>query len=875
MTRARGISALLTATILGLGAWAPAASRVSVAASSGDTWIYVSPQGSDSNPGTEAAPLATLAQAQRTVRGLAGSMNGDIIVYLEPGTYRLSQPLLFTPADSGRNGFKVIWTSAPSDPAVVSGGRQISGWRLVDPARRIWAAPVPAGLRTRQIYVNGMRATLASGAVRGTVIQRSKGYQIFPNGMAGWPDASNMDFGYLAALGLWTNVICPISAVKGPDVIMAQPCWDNSTKRQENYVGWGNLVRPSFVENAYELLGKPGQFYLDGKKHVMYYVPRPGENLPTADVEAPALEALVSGAGTPGAPIHDITFSNLRFSYATWLRPNQPEGLSEIQSTYSLTGKGAWRTQGLCRYASGGTCPYGSWTQSPANVGFVYDTNLAFVNDRFVHLGAAGLALGEGSQNDLVTGSVFTDISGNGIEIGNVDLPQAKGPDQTRAITISDNHLYGMPVEFQGGVPIIVGYAANMLITHNQIDNVPYSGISIGWGGWPDKYGHPAVSNFSHDNVISDNLIYNFMQLLSDGGGIYTQGITGSSMANGEKVTGNVIHDELDWSRALQSDDGTTYVTYASNVLYNNSYDWGTNHINYSARDGTFDPQTLQGNYWEQGDLDKSDRMFVESGNTVITGPDQAPPSIVNGAGIEPAYASILDWRPAGRAVPSSPQRLKALYAFGGQVYLTWRPGFATGSGPITAYTVQTCLLNSAAYGGGCGQVTRHTVTISAADFNTLGYVVIPGLRNGKAYSFQVTETNAAGPSTPSIPSMPVKVVNGRPKRPGKPRQIAVRAAAGGVTAQWYAPGSARARYYQFAAQPVLAYVLTGSDGRRQTVTSLSQVITTNGGSKTVVPVRGLTPGKPYRFSVAAVTPAGTGKVAYSGWIRPLAPPGP
>lgn len=109
--------------------------------------------------------------------------------------------------------------------------------------------------------------------------------------------------------------------------------------RTANLVGPMSVgKRPEYVENAYELLGAPGQFYFDRPAHVVYYVPRPGENLKTADVEMPVLETLIEGDGTAAAPIDNITFSGLQFSYATWLGPSSPEGFSEIQANYQVTG---------------------------------------------------------------------------------------------------------------------------------------------------------------------------------------------------------------------------------------------------------------------------------------------------------------------------------------------------------------------------------------------------------------------------------------------------------------------------------------------------------------------------------------------------------
>src|SRR5439155_4323569 len=260
--------------------------------------------------------------------------------------------------------------------------------------------------------------------------------------------------------------------------------------RTVNLVGpatLGNGQRPAYAENAYELLDQPGEWYLDQTADTVYYLPRPGEDLRRADVEVPTLETLVSGAGTATEPLHDASFTGIQFSYATWLTPSTPEGFSEIQATYTITGPTGYATQGLCQFIDGGTCPFGNWTKTPGNVSFRYAHDVSFLADAFVHLGAAGLDLGDGTQRATVQGSVFTDISGNGLELGGVDMPLATGADRTSGNRIVDNHLYALPVEYHGGVAIDVGYTEHTTISHNQIDHTAYTAISLGWGGWPDK----------------------------------------------------------------------------------------------------------------------------------------------------------------------------------------------------------------------------------------------------------------------------------------------------------------------------------------------------------------------------------------------------
>ncbi|HZR42876.1 MAG TPA: right-handed parallel beta-helix repeat-containing protein [Ktedonobacteraceae bacterium] len=628
------------------------------------TAIYVSPGGADSNPGTQSQPIQTLQHAQDLVRSMNQNMSGDITVFLEAGIYRLSQPLSLGPADSGSNGHNVIWQAVSGASPVISGAAKISGWTQFDATKNIWVAQAPTGLKTRQLYVNGTRVQRAHGALPVTLHQTSTGYTASAATMAGWKNPSGMtpqiEFVYAGGLGAWTEPRCPVGSMSGTTITMAQPCWNNSTKRlccfadgrAYNLVGRMSITeQPTDVQNAFQLLNAAGEWFLDEGSSKIYYIPRSGEDLATADVEAPMLESLVTGTGTASSPVHNIIFDGIQFSYATWLGSNTGDGFSEIQANYQVTGTNGWQVQGLCNLPpTPGTCPYAAWTQIPGNVSFTYDQNIQFTNDAFVHLGAAGLALGNGSQNGLVKGSVFTDISGNGIELGNVNMPTATGSSQTLGNTIADNHVFNLPAEYHGGIGVDIGYAANTTLTHNQIDHTSYTAVSIGWGGWPDKEKKPAQPNFSHDNAISNNLIFNHMQMLNDGGGIYTQGITGSSLANGEHVTGNVIHDQTGKGHVIYTDNGCTDESILGNAIYNTgpANAWASRHVDYTANNGNFDATDVENNYWQNPANYTTGKGVTVANNHVISSPSQIPASIVNNAGLEPAYQGILNWHPAG-----------------------------------------------------------------------------------------------------------------------------------------------------------------------------------------------------------------------------------
>lgn len=840
--------------------------------------IYVSPSGNDANPGTRAQPVRTLQHARDLVRARNRQMTADLTVYLERGTFRLTQPLILDARDSGSGGHTVIYTSASAgDLPVISGGAPITGWKLVDRARNLWSASAPEILKNaRQLYIDGVRATRTRGRLPVAVTPNDTGYAASSDALSKWRNPADLEFVYTGGnsiwserevgLGGWTEPRCPVSAISGTAITMAQPCWDNSTRRillgpgqrTANLVGPASVGKqPAYVENAFELLGTPGQFYFDRATRTFYYVPRTGEDLAKADVEAPVLETLLIAEGTAGEPVHDVVFSGIQFSYAAWSGASGPEGFSEIQANYTLTGPRAWATQGLCKLAPNGDgqCPYGAWTKMPANVKLRYGQRIQFRGDAFLHLGAAGLDLGDGAQGDSVEGCVFTDISGNGVELGGVDKPLAEGADVTHDNRIRNNRIWNIGAEFRGGIGIVVGYAHHSLIEHNQIDHTPYAAISMGWGGWPDKIRQAGQSNYSQNNIVAHNRISNFMLVLADGGGIYTQGLTGPSLAMGEKVTGNVVTDQFGSGHAIYTDNGSCNITVAGNIVFNTNFDnWGSRHADYyGGKDGrTRDPLAILDNYWQQGDADSDKDDVQEHGNHLIDSLTQAPAAILEAAGLEKNWRSLLDRKFGKPAAPEAPCRVAA---FGGSGYalVTFSPPVYEGESPVQAYTVT-------ASGGA-------KVTVSSADYLATTYVKVPGLANGKECTFTVTATNANGESAPSMPSRSVTPSEKPIPLPAAPAKVSALAGGNGMVSIHFQDPAAVDKKAPGA--PVLAYIVTVNPGGRKVTFTGRKVLALEGTAHTTFSVvDGLKPGETYTFSVAAINPSGEGAPAVTNTVK-------
>jgi hypothetical protein len=166
------------------GALALAGTGAAVAVAAAGTTVFVSPSGSDSAPGTANAPVRTLTRA----RDLARAATHPVTVRLADGTYRMSAPLLLDARDSG-----VTWMAEDGAHPVVSGGAAVTGWALTDATKRLWSAPEPAGLNTRQLYVNGRRAILATGALPVSLTSNSTGYRASAATMASWRNPADIE----------------------------------------------------------------------------------------------------------------------------------------------------------------------------------------------------------------------------------------------------------------------------------------------------------------------------------------------------------------------------------------------------------------------------------------------------------------------------------------------------------------------------------------------------------------------------------------------------------------------------------------------------------------------------------------------------------
>jgi hypothetical protein len=585
----RPLAAALTAAVVTAIGGAIAAAAPAQAAAI--VTIVVSPNGNDNNPGTPDQPVATPAKAQQLAR--AQSASNDVVVELAGGTYRLSAPLMFSSADSGRNGHTVTWQAASGQTPVLSGGQQVTGWTQHDSAANIWVAAVPQGVDSRQLYVDGGLAPRASIAISRNDVQ------VTTTGMT----IRNSALNYLATLpqqnrievesqNSFTNRYAPVQSISGTTITMQQPAWNN------NNWGYDTLARPFaggqlLLANAYAFVRTANQWYLDPQAGRLYYKAAAGQTPANRDIVLPRLTSLVQMSGSHADPIRGITFKGLHFKHTTWLTPGTSVGYANQQSGTFIPTSYPMPADFLTSCQSGCTQFEGTrngWSQVPAAVQVSAATAITFSGNTFANLGQVGLGIGNdanahgsgiglGASSITVDRNTFTEISGGGILVGGV-RPDAHHPADpamiVKDVTITDNLVTKVAQDYKEMAGILATYVTHAVITHNEVSNLPYDGIDVGWGwgandaGGSQDYRNRGLYNYQpvyttpttlRDTVVSYNRVHGTKKIFHDGGSIYNL-----SANPGSSIDHNHIYDNRN-TVGLYMDEGSRYVNLSNNVV--------------------------------------------------------------------------------------------------------------------------------------------------------------------------------------------------------------------------------------------------------------------------------------------------------------------
>jgi len=545
--------------------------------------LYVAPDGDDSNPGTLAQPLRTVAKARDLVRSMTAGMSADITVYLRAGTYPQTKTLAFSNADSGQNGFYVKYLAYPGEQPIITGGQPITGWTASSSGSGIYTA---SGVTTpfRQLYVNGVKAIRARAPNLGTngafafnrltgADDTAQNIQIASSEISNWNNLTKVEMHIMTGWGDSTVRLASFTTSGSTATIKIQS--PESTilfPRPFPHLGGqftGFTKHCYYFENALELLDQPGEWYLDEGTGTLSYKPRTGEDMTKATVVAPMVETVMSIAGTSTtSQAGYLWFQGIVFAHSTYMRPSQSGFLDAQAGQYNLTAT---------------TDNKQTIGHPPAGVSVTNANHVHFERNVFTQMGATALDLVSGTHDDMIIGNVITDVAGNGISIGKFVASETTeyhvpyNPSDKAEIctndTIKDNYIYNVTTEFQGGTGIAAGYPNQLDIEHNEIAYTNYTGISVG-------YGWTSTVNAMSNNHINYNNIHHVTQILADGAAIYTL----SNQQPASQMEYNYIHDYQSsvWSdyadNGLYLDEQTSGYTVAHNAMVNAPTNVAQNH---------------------------------------------------------------------------------------------------------------------------------------------------------------------------------------------------------------------------------------------------------------------------------------------------------
>lgn len=635
------------------------------------TAYFVAPTGSDSNPGTLAAPFLTIAKARDTVRTINAKMTDDVTVYLRGGTYNLTETVKFEPADSGTNGHRVYYRAYQGETPVIMAATPVTGWTQHNGS--IYKAPLARTTKLRSLYVNDKRAYMASKTMG---CQGSWGTYSVTAGSASWAwsngsqadgckyklsdfpaIASNASDIEIESSSTWNKVTVCVREVTSDGtnrIVKLQQPYAAIAQRVDS--GAGFHFDSHKVSNAYEFLASPGQFYFDKSAGTVCYYKNSDEDMTAAKVYAPSgIETLVSIAGSSTSNrVKNLTFYGLTFKYSDWNLMNiaGSYGKANVQgSAIQIAYEEGQYQAGYMRRDD--VCPDAIRVDNSDSI--VFERNI------IAHTGAEGIGFINDVVNSQIIGNQIYDIAGSAIVLSH---PQHVyiGDGGTHEIfapgiegvcsndVIKNNFIHQTTRLFKGHAAVAAFYPATMVFSHNLVNDNGYNGLSMGWGWWnfDGSSGSVAVgkpTSTMKKNTVTYNQLFNSMQTLMDSGAVYTLGSQPDTVIDHNYVRGIPAGQGR---YGFHSDEGSAFITTSNNVLDTdlkaqcsiNVGDWGKQH-DHTYRNNF----ATKGDYAFQdgGGVSQAPNSNYEPLKTYADGvwPVEAY-NICVGAGIEPAYQDII-----------------------------------------------------------------------------------------------------------------------------------------------------------------------------------------------------------------------------------------
>ncbi len=453
--------------------------------------LYVAPDGRDRNPGTESRPFATLTRARDAIRVLKPSVRGPITVWVRGGVYRLSEPLVFDPQDSGSQLTPVTYRAMPGERPVLSGGVALAlEWEPYRDGifRASLAEPGEAFPQFTQLFVNGRRQFRARYPnhdpedVRGGYIQAARGGDAWPHTEfeydpetftpKRWKDPSEAIV-HIFPNNYWGNMQFEVKEIDYEKNVIRFSGGGfqlNEVMQGRDATGIGSRSR-FYVENVFEELDAPGEWYLDTNAGVLYAMPPEGVNLSAARVEAVVTKQLVEFRGTQREPVQRIELDGFQITQTrtTFL---------ELYEAPSL----------------------GDWTIHRGGAVFMEGTeDCAVKNCFFDQVGGNALFINLYNRRATVSGNKIGEAGESGVcLVGNNTLTHGSQRLYPADCVVSNNSIHDIGVFGKQTAGVFISVAEKINVAHNEIVRMPRAAVCINDGTWG---GHIIEFNKIHDTV--------------------------------------------------------------------------------------------------------------------------------------------------------------------------------------------------------------------------------------------------------------------------------------------------------------------------------------------------------------------------------------
>ena len=444
------------------------------------TTLFVAPNGNDKSKGTQKSPLQTLHRAKQ----LASQATGDITIYLMEGTYYLDSTLVWQ-ADEVQPGSRITVKPYGHEAVRISGAKPLKvKWTpyqgdilqtKVSDAPKVFDQLVVDGLLQRMArYPNYDSTAVRFGGVAADAIS--------PERVARW---SNPEGGYLHASHRrdWGSMHFRIKGKKEDGKLDLEGGWQNNRLD-------GISANDRMVENIFEELDAPGEWFYNSDNQTLYFYPQHGMSVPSV-VEVPQLAHLVELRGSAENPITNIRFENITFEHTarTFMQPYE----KLLRSDWGVYRGGAFLIEGA--------------------------ENCAISDCDFINLGGNGVFFSNYNRHNTVAGCHFTNLGASAVLfVGDPnavrsplfdyfasqpfeEIDRTVGPKSNNYptfCTVSDNLMHHIGTVEKQVAGVQLSMCSHITVAHNSIYDVPRAGINISEGTWG---GHILEYNDVFDTV--------------------------------------------------------------------------------------------------------------------------------------------------------------------------------------------------------------------------------------------------------------------------------------------------------------------------------------------------------------------------------------